>query len=201
MDGIHIEKLTGQGIADRITDLARLRIEVFREFPYLYEGSLAYEEKYLETYIRAADAAVFLVSDQGRPVGASTALPLPAEEASFQKPFLDENLDPRQYFYFGESVLLAPYRGKGIGVQFFDVREAHAQAVGPYVHSCFCAVERPVDHPLKPADYQPLDDFWRKRGYEKSKLRTGFTWKDIDQASETEKLMNFWMKKLACTAI
>jgi hypothetical protein len=56
---------------------------------------------------------------------------------------------------------------------------------------------RPNDHPLRPKDYRPLDAFWTKRGYAKvENLTTTFAWKEIDQASETPKLMQFWMKAL-----
>jgi hypothetical protein len=58
-------------------------------------------------------------------------------------------------------------------------------------------VERPADHPLKPADYRPLDGFWKKRGYAPvDGLVTTYAWKDIDQPEETEHLMQFWMRAL-----
>ena len=44
---------TGNSIKEIIPDLAKLRIEVFHEFPYLYEGNLAYEENYLSMYVES----------------------------------------------------------------------------------------------------------------------------------------------------
>ena len=41
---MRIEVRQGRAIAPHIGDLARLRTEVFRAFPYLYEGSPGYEE-------------------------------------------------------------------------------------------------------------------------------------------------------------
>ena len=105
--------------------------------------------------------------------------------------------DPKTIFYFGESVLLPGYRGQGIGVAFFDHREAHARAQGQFTHCCFCAVERPADHPLRPTGYQPLDDFWHNRGYRKvPALATTYRWKDIDQSQETDKPMTFWLRQI-----
>src|SRR5690606_21758489 len=98
--------------------------------------------------------------------GACTALALEEEADFVQAPFLEAGMDIGEIFYFGESVLLPQYRGQGIGVRFFEEREAAAREFG-YPVCCFCAVARPEDHPLKPEDYVPLDNFWRNRGYEK----------------------------------
>jgi len=122
-----IELLQGPQIAPHIEDLARLRITVFREFPYLYDGSLDYEAEYLDTYVRSADSLCVLVRDEGRVVGASTALPLADETPEFQQPFLAAGWDPTRIFYCAESVLLPGWRGLGLGVRFFAEREAHAR--------------------------------------------------------------------------
>src|SRR5690606_10567134 len=103
-----------------------LRIMVFREFPYLYDGSLDYEAEYLDTYVRSADSLCVLVRDQGRVVGASTAL------AEFQQPFLAAGWDAARIFYCAESVVLPDWRGRGLGVRFFAEREAHARKLGRF---------------------------------------------------------------------
>ena len=38
IDTFTFKRVTGSDIAPHVEDLARLRIEVFREFPYLYDG-------------------------------------------------------------------------------------------------------------------------------------------------------------------
>jgi len=58
-------------------------------------------------------------------------------------------------------------------------------------------VERPTDHPRRPPDYVPLDAFWQKRGYRKHPdFTTTFSWKDLDETTETAKPMTFWIKPL-----
>jgi len=105
-------------------------------------------------------------------------------------------MDTAEIFYFGESVLLPQYRGHGIGVKFFEEREAAARAFG-YPLCCFCGVQRPDDHPMKPADYVPLDAFWGNRGYvQRPDLVASFSWRDIGDAAETAKPMVYWMKDL-----
>ena len=99
-------------------------------------------------------------------------------------------------FYYGESVLLPSYRGRGIGKAFLAKRERHAAERG-FSTVAFCAVERPDDHPLKPAGYVPLHGFWRSQGYERHpELATTFRWKDIGEPTETDKPMVFWLKSL-----
>ena len=193
-----IQLLQGPRIAPHIDDLARLRIEVFCEFPYLYDGSFDYEAEYLGTYVRSEDSLCVLVRDQGRVVGASTALPLSGETGEFQQPFVEGGRDPARIFYLAESVVLPAWRGRGLGVRFFAEREAHARRLERFDWCAFCAVQRPADHPRRPADYQPLDAFWTRRGYRHHpELHTEYHWRDLDEREESAKPMSFWLKELA----
>jgi GNAT superfamily N-acetyltransferase len=191
-----VSTISREAIRSRLNDLARLRIEVFRAWPYLYKGSLDYERDYLERYAQARTGTLIVGEDDGKIVGASTALGLDEEEDFVQAPFVAAGLDMTRIFYFGESVLQAAYRGRGVGVRFFEQREAAARRHG-YVTCVFCAVSRPDDHPARPKDYVPLDDFWRHRGYEKRPdLVSTFSWRDIGERDESEKPMIYWMKTL-----
>lgn len=194
---LKLERLSGDKLNQYIPELARLRIQVFRDWPYLYDGDLAYEEKYLKTYIEAPDSVIVLAFDGDKVVGASTGIPLKHETEEVKAPFIAAGYDVDKIFYCGESVLLPEYRGQGAGVAFFDHREDHAQEIGGFEYSCFCGVQRPENHPRRPADYVPLDNFWRKRGYEKyDDLNTTFSWKELDETDESPKPMTFWMKKI-----
>ena len=195
---LRVERLTGSALAGAVSELARLRMTVFRDWPYLYDGTLAYEQDYLATFSAPSGAVVVAAYDAHAMIGAATAAPLLGSAAEFAEPFLARGDDPGKIFYFGESVLLMSYRGRGLGHAFFDHREDHARSFDRFALAAFCAVQRPSDHPLKPHDYVPLDAFWRKRGFEKAEgLITSFSWKDIDQPEETAKPMQFWLKALA----
>jgi hypothetical protein len=192
---IRIERCSGPALAQFIPELARLRIEVFRDFPYLYDGDIDYEKKYLQTYIDCPESVIVIAFDGDKVVGASTAIPMKYETDELKKPFLDQGYNLDEVFYCSESVLNKNYRGLGIGVRFFEQREAHAEDLGGFKHICFCCVERPVDHPRRPSDYVPLDQFWSKRGYVKHpELHTTYVWKDLDDVDETPKPMTFWLK-------
>lgn len=193
---IRITRLSGAALLQYLPELARLRIEVFRDFPYLYDGDYEYEKKYLQTYIDCPESVIVLAFDGDAIVGASTAIPLKYETDEVKKPFVEHGYHPDEVFYCGESVLNKAYRGLGIGVKFFEQREAHAQDLGGFKHITFCCVERPADHPRRPADYVPLDAFWNKRGYFKHpELKTTYSWKDLDDSAETPKPMTFWLKE------
>jgi len=194
---LRVENLTGDVMRAAIPDLARLRVAVFRDWPYLYDGTVNYETAYLRRFAASADAVVVAAYDGDDVVGVATGAPLRDHAEAFGKAFTDRGLDIDRIFYCGESVLLPSHRGHGLGHAFFDGREAHARALGRFTHITFCGVVRPDDHPLKPANYRPLDAFWTKRGYAKADgLTTSFAWKDIDQSDETSKPMQFWMKAL-----
>lgn len=192
-----IETLWGERTRDALPALARLRVVVFRDFPYLYEGDLAYEQKYLAKFLDLDEGTIVVARDGEEIVGASTALPLTKAGEDEQKPFRDAGLDLARVYYFGESVLMPAYRGRGVGVSFFDARETRARKLG-YRAAAFCAVQRPEDHPRRPKDYVPLDAFWSKRGYTKRpELSTVFEWQDLDEKGESPKPMIFWTKELA----
>ncbi len=176
--------------------LAQLRIRVFREFPYLYDGDPHYEARYLKTFFSAPDSILVLVQDDERVVGASTGLPFEHETPELKQPFIEAGQDPSRIFYFGESVLLPAYRGRGWGVEFFRQRENWARKLGRFALLTFCAVQRPADHPRRPFNYRPLDGFWKKRGFHPTGKSGTIAWKDLDEKEETAKPMKFWEKRI-----
>lgn len=191
-----VSTLVGEEILAAIDDLTRLRMTVFAEWPYLYDGDLAYEAQYLREFVAAPDAVLVAACDGSRIVGAATASPMAGQEVAFRAPFERHGLDVARLFYFGESVLLADYRGRGLGHAFFDHREAQARRCGASA-ACFAAVIRPSDHPDRPAGYRPLDPFWRKRGYAPVEgLIAEIAWKDHREAVESAKSLQAWMRRL-----
>jgi GNAT superfamily N-acetyltransferase len=193
---LEVERLVGSQIAAHLPAVAALRIEVFREWPYLYEGSAAYEEGYLAAYARGERNLVVLARDGVRVVGAATALPLVAHDEPVAPPLAAAGFDPAEVCYFGESVLLPGYRRRGLGHRFFDAREAFARAHG-FRWAAFCAVERPADHPRCPAGYQGHDRFWGKRGFvRRPDIVARLAWRDVGDADATAKPMVFWVRAL-----
>lgn len=189
---------SGADIESVFDALAALRIAVFRDYPYLYEGNVDYERAYLQTYFKAERAFLFAVYDNQEMVGATTCIPLKNETTEVRKPFEDAGFDVASVFYFGESILLPAYRGLGLGHRFFDEREDHAKSFGDYSLTCFCSVDRGTNHPSKPQDYRSNDIFWTKRGYrQEPALQSTMEWPDIGEDASSPKTMIFWTKSLS----
>ncbi len=194
---ISIKTVNSSGIEKYLSDLACLRITVFREYPYLYEGTEEYEQRYLQTYIASGAAMAVLAFDGTKIIGASTAVPMAHETAQFKQPFIDNNIDPETLFYCGESILLPKYRGRGIYKIFFAERENFARNFGTFTTIGFCGVVRPDDHPMRPNNYQPLDDIWRHFGYRpRPDLVATLPWKEVGGTEEVSHPMMFWLKSL-----
>jgi GNAT superfamily N-acetyltransferase len=196
MSELTVERLVGPAIEPYLADLAALRIEVFREFPYLYEGTLEYESRYLRSYARCERSIVVVAREGSSVVGASTAMPATEHEEEVAAALRTGGVDPGEVYYFGESVLRASFRRRGIGHAFFDHREDRARELG-FRLAAFCAVVRAPDHPKKPSQYATHDAFWNKRGFVKQpELRAEFAWRDLGDTQETRKAMVFWTKQL-----
>lgn len=191
-----VRPLQGPALAAALDDVAALRIAVFRDWPYLYDGDAAYERRYLAPYLESHGALVVGAFDGPRLVGAATATPLADHAKDVGKAVAGAGYAIENTYYCAESVLLPGYRGQGIGHAFFDHREAHARHLG-FAYCCFCAVIRPENHPARPAAYRPLDGFWRARGYGPLPGVTAeLSWTDLGERAETAKPLQLWMRKL-----
>ena len=195
-NAIRIRTFTGSAIADACAAFQIIHVEVFRDWPYLYEGD-ATAPPYITDYARHPRAALFLATEGGEPVGAATCLPLQDESANVQAPFLARGWDPGRFFYFGEGIIREPWRGIGLGVRFFELREGHARAVSTADYAAFCSVRRPGDHPLRPAEPHTNDAFWRHRGYVPMQgVDCTMSWRDVGQAERSAHTLDFWIKSL-----
>ncbi|MGI9411034.1 MAG: GNAT family N-acetyltransferase [Hyphomicrobiaceae bacterium] len=198
---IRIERLVGPALAGAIPALSRLRLDVFREWPYLYDGDAENEAEYLAGFAASTNAIIVAALDQEEIVGAATAAPLMEHTEEFAPMFAARGYDPQTIFYCGESVLLPAYRSRGIGHAFFDCREDHAACLNAAGHiftlSSFCGVIRDASDPRSPPGYRPLDDFWERRGYRKVDGLIGhYDWRETGEVEETRKDMQFWMRAL-----
>lgn len=194
---LRIETLTAASAAPLLPALSQLRIAVFRDWPYLYDGDAAAEEAYLGPFMRSPSAGLVVAFDGDVPVGCATCLKLVEAGDAVSAPFAAMGLDPAAHFYFGESVLLPAYRGRGAGVAFFAAREAHARAVSECRVATFCAVRRAAGHKLRPAGAGDLHEFWRHRGYAPVPgLACVMAWKQVDSAGEVANTLDFWRKEL-----
>ncbi|MGN7917390.1 GNAT family N-acetyltransferase [Lysobacter sp. ESA13C] len=191
-----IHTYSGAEITPYLDAIAALRMSVFRDWPYLYDGDVAYEANYLRTYRESWRSIAVLAFDGGRIVGASTGLPMADETPELRVAFEGGPIDIEQVFYCGESVLLPEYRGRGIGHRFFDERQAHARGLDGFRWTAFCAVERDASDGRKPAFHRGNEEFWRKRGYvHRPELQVSLPWRELGRG-ECPHTLSFWLRPL-----
>jgi GNAT superfamily N-acetyltransferase len=151
---------------------------------------------YLSNYYSSEKSLLVTVKENSRIVGISTAVPLAETDPKFQAPVSTNCLDPAGIFYFGESVLLPEYRGRGVGSRFFDLREDWATRWG-FPITAFCALVRDPGHPQRPTNYRPLDSFWKSRGYNRrDDLVLKLPWRESgDSNHEIDHDLAYWLRE------
>lgn len=191
-----ILELKGTQVLDYLDQLAGLRLNIFREYPYLYDGQLEDERRYLSGY--ADQGLVLLALDAGRVAGAITGMPLAQESEAFVAPFRNAGLAPEQFYYIGELLLQADYRNLGWGSRLLDRLEQLVGDEGSFSQYCLATVVRPEAHPSRPIGFVPIERFCRRHGYS---LMNGVTaqvpWQELD-GQVSSKQLEFWHK--ACLA-
>ncbi|NUB46091.1 GNAT family N-acetyltransferase [Fertoebacter nigrum] len=189
---VTLRSLRGDDLESALDDLARLRITVFRDWPYLYEGTVEYERGYLRWYRDSPGALLVGAFDGEALVGAATGTPMEDHTNDFAQAFAATGIPLTDIFYCAESVLLPGYRGQGIGHRFFDLREDHARDLGRRFIA-FCSVLRPDDHPLRPIAARSNEAFWRGRGYQPMEgVVAEFRWTDVGETWDSAKRLQFW---------
>jgi len=191
---LRIERLAGPGLQALLPDLARLRIEVFRGWPYLYDGDPEAEARHLAEFAASPGATMVVARNGDLAVGAATCQPMTEAAAAVQAPFRAAGMDLSRLCYFGESVLSRIWRGQGVGVAFFAERLAAAREAG-LTTAAFCAVRRDPADPRRPADHTPLDAFWRKRGFAPAPgLAVAMSWREVGAEAEVPQRLDVWLR-------
>ena len=192
-----VRTFSGTQIEVHLDAVASLRIAVFRDWPYLYCGDREYEKKYLATYAQSPDSLFVLAFDGEQVIGASTGIPLAHETVAFQQPFLEQRIGLGNVGYFGESVLLARYRGHGLGHRFFDERERYARSLGGFTMTAFCAVERDKNDARRGDGTRSNDLFWIKRGYRcQDDMICSLDWQEVGCDEVSTHSLRFWLRPL-----
>ena len=188
--------LTGTTIAEGLDDLATLRLDIFPEYPYLYQGCREDELAYLGTYAEAPDACVILTHDGLTVVGAATGMPLSHEDTQMIDAFSGTTFPLNEVFYVGELLFRPAYRNGGLGQKLLAQLENHIRSLGRYRRLTCATLERPEDHPLRPRDYIPISRFLARTGFVRlSGVATSFTWRETDGVKRDHP-MQFWIKDL-----
>lgn len=184
-----------EGLKSVVPDVARLRMEVFREFPYLYDGTIEYENKYLEPFASSKNSMLVVAQIGTHIVGCITGIPFIEASAECRAPFAKAGIPIDSIFYLGEIVLEKEYRGNGIGARMFETFIKFVKEQKKYSQIAICEVARHADHSQQ--DHFNLDTFWSKRQFVKQpQLITHFNWREVGRETEEAHPMVYWLKKV-----
>lgn len=188
-----MEAIKGKNISAYIEQLGKYRIDIFKEYPYLYEGDLEYERSYLSRYAQSNGSILLISYDQKGIVGACTGIPLQDEEEEFIAPFKNEDIT--SIFYIGEIMVRSDSRSKGLGTALLS-NIIELIALENYKKICLYTVQREQNHPLKPKNYISPDNLWMKFDFKKDLERlVYYHWRELNDNRETIKAMNVWSKQ------
>jgi len=117
---LRFETLKSEDHSKILPALARLSIEIFREYPFCYDGDFDFEMHDLSTYVESPDARIFLALDGNSVVGFTTCKPLRYAPESVKAPLIQGKVSVDEVLYLGESTLKPEFRGRGIGKHFLS---------------------------------------------------------------------------------
>ncbi|MBN1115241.1 MAG: hypothetical protein JXA66_07865 [Oligoflexia bacterium] len=192
--------LIGDQINNVIDEIAALRIHEFAKFPYLYDGTLEYEREYLQLYSGNPDAIfITLRNEKNSLVGMLTACPFAAMVdflGDARAKYLADNKKPKDYFYYGEIIILPDYR-KELNLNLAAEVDRHALKSG-YKKANMMTVVRQDDHKLKPDNYKSLDPLFSRLGFKKTGITTEVAYNTFISGTDSRESTNtmvFWEKE------
>lgn len=175
--------------SEYLAQLAEMRIQVFREYPYLYEGNLDYEFDYLERYVQCPSAILLALLDSaGQAWGVCTGIPLIHEDPVLSAPIPGNH---QSGFYIGEVLILPQARGQGWGAKLLEAIIDLSQKLGFKQHYLYTVVE-PAHN--RPPHYHSPAKLWRKIGFEPTPIQCSFEWKRWDQEHPQNHTMELWQR-------
>ena len=176
--------LRGAQIEPYIRQIVDLHLAVFKELPYLYDGTVEEYWPVIKLYADSAEGIACLLFDGETLVGAATGAPLNAMPKAYQTPFQGPI---GEIFYLGEEVLLGGYRGQHYGAQLYH---QFVRAIpGSFKTIAFCRIEESAD--------PPFNAVLRKHGFVEQKDKVvEFLWRNVGSKEEIPHKMVYWIKDL-----
>lgn len=197
----NLKVLTSDQVNTYLNDIASFRIKYFKDFPYMYEGNMDYEQKYIGGFVKDKKAILVVAVKDNQIVAVSTALPLISDAdilGDAPKKFLEKGLNPKDFFYYGEIIIKPEYRGLGVAKAIMSIQEAFAKNLN-YKKITLSTVVRSKDDPRAPIDYISSDIVWHNLGFKKEDIFMEYEWPTIiDQVTvrSIENRMVFWTKTI-----
>ncbi|MDQ2994889.1 MAG: hypothetical protein M3R00_08120 [Pseudomonadota bacterium] len=198
---ITIETFSGVAARPYVDDLARLRLDAFKEYPYLYAGNLETEITYTMPYAEIDKAMITVAYVNNRLAGLTTGMPVDCDSLmvnDIKKILVERGDTPTYYYYYGELIVLSEFEGRGLGQKLYETQDALIQSQG-FTHVCQITSLREEHHPLKPSNYRSLDDYWQKLGFYREHKTMSYRWPTLQTNNSVllaDNIVELWTKKL-----
>ncbi|MGE0009567.1 MAG: GNAT family N-acetyltransferase [Candidatus Babeliales bacterium] len=197
-----IRLVTGKECNALTLFVAQCRVDLFKGYPYLYEGTVEEGVHSMSAFMEYPHAALAVAYYNNEPVAYITGNSLVAEMERYFKDYLqvfkNYSIDPQDHYYLPDVIVTPAHRGRGLIKHMLEVIEAYACKLG-YAYATL-ATESHATHPLKPAEYRELDPLWSKHGFTKTNLMLSFSW-ETEQPDGSSKMqdheLSYWLKKLS----
>lgn len=192
---LSMEVIKGKEIEKYAKYIASLRLMMFKEFPYLYLGTLEHEAKYLSFYSDSPDATLILAKQDDCIVGLLTGMPMTqiCKHITDFKKILDENNRTLESaYYYGEALVLPAYRGQGILTKMFQEQENIIKKMN-YNQAYGITSVRDKDDVRRPENYRDTDTLWKHLGLIKTNMVYGGEWPTLTKTGDIAVEMN-WLQ-------
>lgn len=190
----------GAQIGEHAREISPL-LSIYGEWPYLYRQLNPLEDvTYIqERYAEQPDSIVCIAYQGDKVIGAAMGVPLTQAPQHYRDAFPENERRP-DVFYWGELVVLKEFRGEHIASGIYNKMGRHVIDSGKYKAICFASLERDAHYRLRhlqPADYVPLDDLWKRLGFEKRpEIAMQGKWTVLGDSEDSFHEMFYWWKKL-----
>lgn len=197
MQSMTIQLVKGKELLANIAELAKLRLKIFREYPYLYEGDSASEESYLSLFASSSDAFFIVAKGESQLVGAISGIPLDFAQKEIRDAFCQSTIESGGYYALCDILVLKEHRNRKIGSILYKEFENQLLKMKRYTKLVLWQIVRAQDDPRRPNDYFSLDDFWRKKGFIKHpELVCYIPWKEVSDEKAISHRFEFWVKEM-----
>lgn len=198
-DSLTLKVLKGDEITPYVKEITDIAIDVYKEYPYLYEGTVEEYFPFIEHYSHSNFGIACLLFDGEKPVGVAIGMPLVEMRERYKLPLMSARPDENfaEIYYLGEFLLLNQYRSQGYGKKMYLKLEDLVRANPDFSKLCFCKIVEWDYHPLMPKDYKSMDGFWSKRDYLMcDDITVSVYWNEVGTNEETIHHLVYWIKDL-----
>lgn len=190
---------TGDEARSYALQIATIRLELFRDFPYLYVGTIEDEYEYLSMYFNSRSSHLVLgFNSQNQLICYSSSIAVDDCTDDIKTPSM--SLGYKKILYIGEVMIRPEYRLRGLSRHCMNYHDRKARE-GGYDAVMLMSIDRPYDHPYTPAGYRSLDSLWIKYGYQRvTSASIVQSWRQIDTDGSVLHQLGLWIKPISSTS-